>query len=131
MDARQAAGAGIAHDVAAFVLGPDEAASLDGQRAPQQRQAEILAAAAALTLEQPGRDAIGEQSRSEVVEHRTKNQLRSVTSPALECRDASEALQHLVETALVAERPGVAVAAQTGIDQARIDCAQLRIVDAG
>src|SRR6476620_4904491 len=120
MDAGQPAGAGIAGDIPALVLRPHEAAGLYRQRAPQQREADILSGAAALALEQRRGDAIGEQRRGEVVEYRAKHQLRSVGPAALEYRHAAQALQDLVETALLAEWARVAVTGQAGREKARL-----------
>jgi hypothetical protein len=61
----------------------------------------------------------------EVVEHRAEYQLRLVGPAALEHRHAAQALQHLVETALVDERPLIAIAGQLGIDEARVQRPQL------
>ena len=88
-----------------------------------------MSGTAALALEQRGGDAIGEQRRSKVVEHRAKHQLRSVGPAALEHRHAAQALQDLVEAALLAEWPRVAIACQPGVYQARIDRTQSRIID--
>ena len=129
MDAGQPTGAGIACDIPALALRPHKAASLYRQRAPQQREAEILPGTAALALEQRGGDAIGEQRRGEVVEYRAKHQLRPVGPAALEYRHAAQALQDLVEAALLAERSRVAVARQPGVDEARIDRSQPWIID--
>src|SRR5262249_30493548 len=45
-------------------------------------------------------------------------------------RHAGQTLQDLVETAFVAERPLVAVPGEPGIDEARIELLEARIVDA-
>src|ERR1700728_3386811 len=83
MDAGQATGAGIARDIPALALGPHKAASLDRQGAAQQREAEILSNTAMLTLKQRRGDTIGEQCGGEIVEYRTKHQLRFVRPAAL------------------------------------------------
>src|SRR3954466_6183377 len=128
MDAGQPASAGIAGDIPVLALSPHKAAGLDRQRTAQQREAEILSATAALTLEQRGGDAIGEQRRGEVVEYRAKHQLRCVGPAALEDRHAAQALQDLVEAALLAQWSRVAVARQPGVDEARIDRSQSWII---
>src|SRR5205823_3567129 len=89
------------HSRAVRAAGADEAAGLDRQRAAQQRQAEILpCSAGALAMKQRRRDAVGEQGRSEVIEHRAEHQLRPLLPAALRHRDAGQALQYLVEAAL-------------------------------
>src|ERR1700733_9355692 len=128
MDAGQPSRSGIACDIPALTLSPNEAARLNRQGAAQQREAEILSATTTLALEQRGSDAIGEQSRGEVVEYRAKHQLRPVGAAALEDRHAAQALQDLVEASLLAERTRVAVARQPGVYQARIDRAQSWII---
>jgi hypothetical protein len=80
-------------------------------------------------VKQRGGYTIGEERRGEVVEHRAEHHLRPVGAAALEHRHAGEALQHLVEPALVAERSAVPVAGQAGIDEARIDRPKPRVVD--
>src|SRR5205814_304799 len=110
--------------------GPDETAGLDRQRAAQERQAQILPRAAALAVKQRGGDAIGKQRRGEVIQHRAQYEMRLVRPAALEHRHAAEALQYLVEAALVAERARVAIAGQPGIDEARVDLPEPRIIDA-
>ncbi len=81
-------------------------------------------------MEQRRRDAIGEQRRGEIIEHRAEHELRLVGSAALKHRHAAEALQHLVEATLFAERSVVAIPGQPGIDEARVDLPEARIVDA-
>src|SRR5579884_3541691 len=130
MDSGQPARARIAHRIAPFAVGPDKAPGLDRQGAAQQRQAEILALAAALAVVERGGDAVGGERRGEIVEHRAEYELRRVGRAALEHGDAAEALQDLVEPALVAERSLVAITGNRAIDEARIDLAQPRIVDA-
>ena len=78
MDAGQPAGAGIAGDVAPLALRPDKTPGLDRQCAAQQREAQILPRAAALAVKQRGGNAIGEQRRGEIIEHRAEHQLRLV-----------------------------------------------------
>ena len=56
-------------------------------------------------------------------------QARVRIAASLEHGHAAEALQHLIEAALVAERPCIAVAGEAGVNQARIDRAQPRVVD--
>ena len=75
-------------------------------------------------------NAIGQERRGEIVEHRAEHELGLVGAAALEHRHAAEALQHLVEPALVAERALIAITGQPGIDQARVDPSEARIVDA-
>ena len=86
--------------------------------------------AAALTLEQRGSDAVGEERRGEIIEDRAQHHLRLVGPAALKDRHSAEALQDLVEAALLAQRPDVAVAGQPAIDEPRIDRLQPRVVDA-
>src|SRR5271156_1068516 len=126
----QPAGAGIARDLAALALGPDETPGLDRECAAQQREAQILPDAAALTLEQRGRDAVGEERRGEIIEDRAQHHLRLVGPAALKNRHPAEALQDLVEAALLAQRSAVAVAGQPAIDQPRVDRLEPRVVDA-
>src|SRR5205085_4152741 len=93
-------------------------------------QAQILALAAPLAMKQGGRDAIGEKRRGEIIQHRAEHELRLVGPAALEHRHAGEALQHLVEATLLAERPLVAITGQPGINEARVELFKTRIIDA-
>ena len=81
-------------------------------------------------MKQGGRDAIGEKRRGEIIQHRAEHELRLVEPAALEHRHAGEALQHLVEATLLAERPLVAVTGQPGINEARVELFEARIIDA-
>ena len=129
MNARQPTGAGIASDITALILRPYKPPGLYRQRAPQQRQAEVLPRTTALAPKQRSGDAIRKQRRREIVQHRTKHQLRRIGAAALEHRHPAQALQHLVEAALLAERPCIAIPRQPGVDQSRIDRAKPRIID--
>src|SRR5579864_4897219 len=117
VDAGEPPGAGIARDVAPFVLGPDKTPGLDRQGAAQERQAEVLPLAALLAVVERGGDAVGEEGRGEIIEDRPQHDLRPL-APALEDGDPRQALQYLVEAALAGERAAVAVAGQAGIDEA-------------
>src|SRR5205823_14061130 len=63
---------------------------------------------------------------SDLAEH----ELRLVRSAALEHRHAAQTLQYLIEASLLAERTRVAIAGQPGIDEARIDLFEARVIDA-
>ena len=75
-------------------------------------------------------DAGGDQRRGVVVDHRAVDDLRRAAALALQRAHAGHRLQHLVVAGLVLHRPGLAVAGDRAIDQARIDRAQLLVVDA-
>ena len=75
-------------------------------------------------------DAIGEQRRGEIVEHRPQHHLRLVGPTTLKHRHSAEALQDLIEAAFFAERPIVSIAGQPAINETRIDRPEPRIVDA-
>src|ERR1700751_6459132 len=105
MDPGEATGTGIAHDVAVLVLRPNKPPGLDRQGAAQQRQAEILSLAAALAMEKRRGNAISEQRRGEIIEHRAQHHLRLASRSALKYCNAGKAWQDLVKSALLAERP--------------------------
>jgi len=75
-------------------------------------------------------DAIGEQRRGEIVEHRTQHHLRCAGRGTLKHCNTGKALQDLIKPAFLAERPAVAVTGQSAIDEARIDGFEPRIIDA-
>src|SRR5260370_27706349 len=129
MDPGQPAGAGIASGLAALAVGPDKAPGLNRQCAAQQREAQILSDAAALAPKQRGSDAVGEERRGEIIEDRAQHHLRLVGPAALKDRHPAQALQDLVEAALLAQRSAIAVAGQPAIDEPRIDRLEPRPVD--
>src|SRR5215469_18733600 len=130
MDPGEPTGTGISHDVAVLVLRPNKPPGLDCQGAAQQRQAEILPLAAALAMEKRRGNAISEQRRREIIEHRAQHHLRLACRGALKHCDAGKALQDLVKPSLFTERPTIAVTGQPAIDKARVDGLEPRIIDA-
>src|SRR5215472_8649008 len=127
MNSGEPAGAGIAHGIATLTVCPNKTPRLDCQRAAQQRQAEILPLAASLAMVKRGGNAVGEQSRREIIEHRAQYDLRPLGRGALKHCNPGKALPHLIKPALFTERPAIAVTRQSAIDEARVDGFEPRI----